>query len=72
MNDAFLGKIKNHGFAFLPLARDVVKKKDICTFPFPSLYFLFQKQCNELVNIINEKKALTHLLCKICLLISVI
>jgi hypothetical protein len=29
VNDAFLGKIKNHGFAFLPLARDVVEEKDI-------------------------------------------
>ena len=27
-NDAFLGKIENHGFAFLSLAKKIVKEKD--------------------------------------------
>jgi hypothetical protein len=26
--DAFLGKIENHGFAFLPLAREFMEEKD--------------------------------------------
>ena len=26
--DAFLGKIENHGFAFLPLAREFVEERD--------------------------------------------
>jgi hypothetical protein len=52
----FSGKIENRCFAFLPIARDMVEEKDWRTFSFLSLYFLFQKQCNGLINIINKKR----------------
>jgi len=45
-NDAFLGKIENHGFAFLSLAIKMVKEKDWCTSFF---FFLFPFQ-NNVIN----------------------
>lgn len=41
--DVFVGKIKNQGFAFLPLARDVVREEDYYTILFSCILIFKDK-----------------------------